>query len=205
MWPAMDTFLNSLTATEKATIYEWSERVFKPDEAASGRLDRIMQRLPSIPYETTVYRALKLDDWREVVFDVMNFVATATNPAAAKHFGNYDCCYMKIRLLPGAKVLPVSFQHGLTRYPKDLEILLPRKGAFRITGSETIDIEAHEHAAYPPAMAAMIAAAMARAGIVSTYKNEKLFVQVDYLHDGRMTRNLARANTAALADVYGLN
>ena len=205
MWPTMNTFLHRLTPQEKATIHHWSQRVFSGDETASGRLDAIMAKVPPLPFPVTVYRALKLDDWREVVYDVTHFVATATTPAAAKHFGGSDCCYMKIQLLPGAKVLPVSYAHGMTQYPKDMEILLPRQGAFKVIGSETIDIEQHEMSMYPPELAAMIAAAMAKSNIRATYTNEKLFIVVNFLHDGRMTRSLAAANTAQLRSAYGLD
>ena len=34
--------------------------------------------------------------------------------------------------------------------------------------------------------------------------DERLFVIVDYLANGRMTRSLARANTEKLAEIYGV-
>lgn len=200
----MDSFLKNLSQEEKDTIYEWSERVFQRTEKLSGKMDRIFAQVPPLPYNLVVYRGLSDVDWSEVLYDIDHFVATATNASAAKRFAGSDCCYMKIHVPIGAKVLPISYAHGLTAYPKDLEILLPRQGIFKVIGSETIDIESHELLMYPPELAAMIARAIAESGIRSTYRNEKLFVVVEYKPQGRMTRLAAAENMQRLRGIYGI-
>jgi hypothetical protein len=203
MWDAMHRFLVNLSKNEKNMIYEWSERVFSPSESLSGRLDRLFERLPPLPYDLVVYRALNEVDWSQVTYDIDRFTATTVNPAAAKHFGGSDCCYMKIIVPAGCQVLPVSFAHGLTRYPKDMEILLPRRGIFKVIGAERIDIEQYEMSMYPPEIAAMIAAFTGN--MQKTYRNEKLFVVVRYKPDGRMTRLQAAENIGELRKIYGID
>ena len=204
MWPQMDRFLRSLTQEERRVIYEWSERVFDRSETLSGKMDRIFAKVPPLPHSIVLYRGLADKSWDEVIYDIEHFIATAVNPAAAQRFASYDCCYMKINVPAGAKILPVSFAHGLTRYPKDLEVLLPRQGCFRVAGSEIIDIEQHESSQYPPEIAAMIAQMMQQHNIQKTYKNEKLFVVLDYLPNGRMTRLMAQRNMDALRRIYNV-
>lgn len=95
LWRDMDYFLGNLSDDEVSTIFQWSTRVFAPTENLSGKMNRIFTRIPPLPYDLVVYRGLNDRDWSEVLYDINHFVATATNPAAAKSFAEYGCCYMK--------------------------------------------------------------------------------------------------------------
>ncbi len=199
--------LNALSQEDRDLLVQWSDDMLKgSDRAKLGQLDRLIERMPPLGTSITVYRAIRVDDWKEIVLDIDHFVATATNAAATRYFAD-TCCFMAIRLPPEAKVIPLSYQHGLTRYPKDMEVLLPRHGVFKVVGSQEIDLEPHGYEMFGEEIAALMAKMTADIAARSNRparRDVKLFVNVDYMPSGRMTRSLAQYNTAKLAEVYEL-
>lgn len=79
----------------------------------------------------------------------------------------------------------------MTLHPGDREILIPRKGVFKVTGSSSYAILPLE---YAEQSAALTKALFARNPNGHRYKNEKHFVVADYIQNGRMTRSLANHN-----------
>lgn len=193
--------LSRLTENERALLRQWSYGVFPRNDPMSGQLATVFRTLPPIGSPMTVYRGLEVDDWREVVYDIDHFVATATSPAATRPFGGLDCCFMEILLPPEAVVLPLTYEFGLSLYPKDMEVLLPRQGVFEVVGSKLIDMEQAEYSIYPPEIRAVIEAAHQKYGF-KPRTDRRLFVTVRYLPNGRMTRSLAERNIKQLETIY---
>lgn len=101
-------------------------------------LDGIIDNAPAVRTPTIVYRGVKDDYFLKGrdghVYRNNSFSSTSLNMGAALRFANSKCCFKRITLLPGTKVLLIA---GVSKYKNEIEILLGSKAQFYITKEKT--------------------------------------------------------------------
>ena len=119
--------------------YEFWKKVM---ELVRTDFQRIIDNAPPVKKETVVYRGVK-DDYfmkgsEDNYYNNTSFVSCTFDPNhALKYLRNEQCCFKRITLLPGTKVLFIS---GLSCYPLELEIVINVDSIIFITEKITTNI-----------------------------------------------------------------
>lgn len=102
-------------------------------------LSRIIRNAPALRKKMVVYRGVKNDYYLKglagKMYNTNSFVSTSLNLQSAINFSSEKCCFKRITLLPGTRVLLMD---GVSVYPGEFEILLNKDTQFYITNEKTI-------------------------------------------------------------------
>jgi len=110
-------------------------------------LDAIISKSPSTTTQMIVYRGIQHDSYmtgtKNNVYKTDGFVSTSLHLQSALFFSGEECCFKRIILLPGTKIILLS---GISKYVKEIELLLGSKSQFYVTNNDqkiplsTVDI-----------------------------------------------------------------
>ncbi len=96
-------------------------------------IQRIFNGAPALEKPLTVYRGVRDDFYLKgspgYMHTTSGFVSTSLDIDASLNFSGQKCCFKRILLLPGTKVLLLS---GVSRYTSEIEILLNANSQFYI-------------------------------------------------------------------------
>jgi hypothetical protein len=105
-------------------------------------LDRLFDEAPPLRHGLVVYRGIKTFEKKETWIDPA-FVSTTLHPLHAFRYKNptNPCCVQRLRVPPSVKVL---FLEGMSNFPGEWEVLLPRNLRFRVKKETTLQVLATE-------------------------------------------------------------
>lgn len=94
------------------------------------QIDNIFDNAPPLRETLVVYRGIT----KEFIVDILTYISTTHDISVAKTFARYDCCLLRITILPGSKPLPLI---SISAHAGEDEVLLPREGRFIINNINT--------------------------------------------------------------------
>ena len=111
----------------------WMEAI----ELFAKDLNRIIMGSPQLKTKLVVFRGVKNDYYlkgsNNNYYKNKGFVSTSLSYNLAKAFSGGICCLKRIVLLPGSRALFIS---GLSRFPTEIELLLPVDTVFYIKNAK---------------------------------------------------------------------
>ena len=111
----------------------WMEAI----ELFAKDLNRIIMGSPPLKTKLVVFRGVKNDYYlkgsNNNYYKNKGFVSTSLSYSLAKAFSGGVCCLKRIVLLPGSRALFIS---GLSRFPTEIELLLPVDTIFYIKNAK---------------------------------------------------------------------
>jgi len=113
-------------------------------------IDEAFENVPPIQSAITVYRGI---DSAAFMPDLSSYVSTSTNEGIGYSNTNSYCCLLQILVPAGSRILPLV---GISNYPEEEEVLLPRTGSFSITMMNNKVIPTVYSILYTPAHAVVI-------------------------------------------------
>jgi hypothetical protein len=123
------------------SFWEKTMKIFKDD------FKRIISNAPPLKNKMNVYRGVTNDYFlkgaKDNYYKNTCFVSTSLDPRfALLYLREQQCCFKRITLLPGSKVLFIS---GLSLYPDELEIVINVDSTLYITESKLVDVYAENY------------------------------------------------------------
>lgn len=121
--------------TKQLAEYEESASILLYDIRA---MDYVLENCEPLKEDLVTYRGIKLKDIKSFSLQTGAYVSVTTNMYVAKQFSK-GCCVFKIVLPKGSKVMSVK---GISQFPEQEEIILPRNTIFKLTDEvEVVDCE----------------------------------------------------------------
>jgi hypothetical protein len=121
-------------------MYDDFNRMLRNKEELKGvyktyaeKLDKAFEDSPLTKESITVYRGISSKNF---ITDVLSYISTTYNLDRAKRRVGNNCCFLKILIPSGSKILPIE---NISEYPYEKEILLPRVGELIITNIDYDD------------------------------------------------------------------
>jgi hypothetical protein len=109
----------------------------KAIEMFTNDLNRIIKNSPPLRKKLVVFRGVKTDYYltgsKNKFYKNQGFVSTSLSYRLSRNFAGGKCCLKRIVLLPGTKCLFIS---GLSRFPNEIEILLPTNSIFYVQNAK---------------------------------------------------------------------
>jgi hypothetical protein len=98
-------------------------------------MEDAFRNAPELKEELTVYRGTS----RDFGTNIFNYISTSLSPSVAKRFvGEFNCCFLKINISSGCKVLPLLIYNSPDQ--DELEILIHRDVEFVVTNTRKTKI-----------------------------------------------------------------
>ena len=143
-------YLNSLSQKEKDAIKDYTNYFYidvnqylrtgnekyntKVVQNSLAIFKKIYDEIPPLSETIVVYRGQREED-----FNTKSVTSTTTNIMIPfKEFTSRDCCFYKITVLPGTKVIPVRH---ISVQPGEYEIIIDREVPFMITYASMVEQE----------------------------------------------------------------
>lgn len=134
-------FLSCVSNEVKESLSEYSNKKYdiinkdvaiKVDNDDCKNILDIFKHIPSIENDVIVYRGISNITKMEAVKHFPNsFISTSLNQNVAKSFASNDDNVIEIKIPKYSKILPLAI---LSKFPDELEILLPPKGTYKYNG-----------------------------------------------------------------------
>ena len=93
-------------------------------------IDGIFKSVPPLTENVIVYRGIKSSFMIDASFIEKSFVSTTVDTSIASEYANQKCCFFKIYIPKGTRVIPLV---SCSENASELEVLLPRNSHFKFT------------------------------------------------------------------------
>jgi hypothetical protein len=122
---------------KNATLFSYDKFWKSVIQAFIDDLNRIIMNAPPIKTTMVVYRGSKDSYYLKGnvghVYKTDSFVSTSLDLQSALNFSKGTCCFKRITLLPGTRVLMLA---GISHFQNEIEFLLSTKSQFYLTNEK---------------------------------------------------------------------